>query len=555
MLELSPPDASAVVLIGCHTFEAESLEQLPAVANNLTGLAEALTDPTIWGISEDRLIVLDNPQRDVEVLRALRAAESVAKDTLVVYYAGHGLIDPMNGELYLALPGSQPDDVYVGGALPFEAVRRVFLDGQAEKKVLLLDCCYSGRAMVGEMSSSSLVQQLLPQVEVADTCLITSSAENSLSVAPSGERYTAFTGELLSALRNGIPGAGELLDMRTLYEHISVELKAKSRPRPQQRIRNNADRICIARNRAAGEPAVVARRKRSLDLWPAKPAPRPAEHRPGGKTSGPGGRSASGDWGTWLSRLATPILTAVITGVSVVPIIIILDGADAPSPAITSAPPDSGEKSPSAPLRAAPIVQSSWNASCARRYLDQPADRVDPAKISTDPDVDDPVVADDVWLDISVKNESDTELHLTGIRIEEVYRETRPLTGILLRPRTDAGCAEGFARYAWNVKLDEHKPILSPVDLSTPSDGSVNRIAMPYPISSDHPETFRLYFTSHGCACRFRVVMDWERDGEKTVPVVLPEDGKRFFVVPRGKLPAYHVESSPDGRLSVKPET
>ena len=100
MLELSPPDDSAVVLIGCHTFE--TLGRLPAVANNLTGLAEALTDPTIWGISEDRLIILDNPQRDVEVLRALRAAESTAKDTFVVYYAGHGLIDPMNGELYLA---------------------------------------------------------------------------------------------------------------------------------------------------------------------------------------------------------------------------------------------------------------------------------------------------------------------------------------------------------------------------------------------------------------------------------------------------------------------
>src|SRR5690606_18157062 len=231
---------------------------------------------------------------------------------------------------YLALPGSQADRVYVGGALPFEAMRRVFLDSRVRKKVLLLDCCYSGRATVGEMGDSSLVQQLLPQVEVADTCLITSSAENRPSAAPPGERYTAFTGELLSALRNGIPGAGELLDMRTLYEHISVELEAKSRPRPQQRIRNNADRICIARNRAAGEPAVIERRKRFLNVRLAKPAPRPDEHRPDDKTSGLDGRSTSGDkaWGTWLSRLATPVLTAVITGASIVPVIIVLDGAD-----------------------------------------------------------------------------------------------------------------------------------------------------------------------------------------------------------------------------------
>lgn len=266
---LAAPDTSAVVLLGCH--EYDTLPPLPAVANNLEKLAEVLADPEVWGVRrEDRLTVLSQPRRDTDVLQALRDAGDAAEDALMVYYAGHGLLDPVDDELYLALPDSRPAELHVASALRFEVLRRVFLDSPAKRKVLLLDCCYSGRAMAGEMAVRPAGR--LPLVDVAGTCLVTASSENARALAPPGEPYTAFTGELLRALEHGVPGAGELLDMKTLYEHVYGELRAKSRPLPQQRSRNTADRICLARNRAPAD-AIPTRRPGGRGATPGLPLP------------------------------------------------------------------------------------------------------------------------------------------------------------------------------------------------------------------------------------------------------------------------------------------
>ena len=224
------------------------------------------------------------------------------------------------------------------------------------------------------------------------------------------------------------------------------------------------------------------------------------------------------------------------------------------TPSEPDPPEEPGSSASPVPRKAAPNVTYVWNAFCAHRYLSRPADRVDPKEVAeTDPDVDDPVLADDVWLDISVRRESEAELELTGIRIEEVGRNATPQTGVLVRPAT-GGCAEGTAQYAWRVELDEHPPAFSPVDLNTRPGEPVTRILLPYTIKAEH-ETFRLYFSSHGCACRFRVVLTWRHGGQETVPTALPEDGRRFFVVPRGSLPAYRVEQPSDGRYSMIQES
>jgi hypothetical protein len=286
---LAGVDSSSVVLIGCH--EYATLEPLPAVRNNLRGLARTLTDPEVWGVWEERVTVLPQPGTDAEVLDAVREAAAVAEDTLLVYYAGHGLLDPEDGALHLALPGSRLEDSYVATALRYDLVRRVFLNNPASRKVLLLDCCYSGRAVTGDMGpggSTATLAPLLPQIDVAGTCVITSTSKNVAALAPPGERYTAFTGELLHTLERGVPGVGELLDMRTIYEHVWAGLRAKSRPLPERSSRNTADRICIARNRAAAAPGTVTASgepgaageplplSTPLELPPPPPPPQPS---------------------------------------------------------------------------------------------------------------------------------------------------------------------------------------------------------------------------------------------------------------------------------------
>src|SRR5207248_2786228 len=107
--------------------------------------------------------------------------------------------------------------------------------------------CYSGRALLGGMSGTG---QVADQALIDGTSLLAASAETRKALSPPGEEFTAFTGELITALTEGITGGPALLDMQTLYRHLHTELAAKSRPLPQQRNRNTGGQIALARNRA-----------------------------------------------------------------------------------------------------------------------------------------------------------------------------------------------------------------------------------------------------------------------------------------------------------------
>ncbi|MEU6463545.1 caspase family protein [Streptomyces sp. NPDC046976] len=246
MVALSDPARSQAVLVGVHEYAV--LEGLPAVAANLRGLREALTEPTIWGLAEDSCTVIEQPSRADQVLDVVREKGRLAEDTLLVYYAGHGLTDPHTDELYLALTGSDPEREYT--ALRYEYLRRAVVDlgARARRTVVILDCCYSGRALLGRMSAST---HIADQAVVEGTCLLTASAETRPALSPPGETYTAFTGELIGVLREGIAEGPDPVDMGTLYRHVYQRLAARSRPLPQQRSRNTGGLIAIARNRFA----------------------------------------------------------------------------------------------------------------------------------------------------------------------------------------------------------------------------------------------------------------------------------------------------------------
>ncbi|GAA4237166.1 hypothetical protein GCM10022254_48540 [Actinomadura meridiana] len=247
MTGLPDPNASRAVLIGVHQYE--TLDALPAVEQNLTGLRDVFTDPALWGLPESNCVLVSQPQSSRAVLDVLWETARQATDALIVYYAGHGLTDPRSDELCLALPDSDPERSYT--ALPYESVRRVVLEAgaQAVRKVVILDCCYSGRALGPGMSAST---QIADQAVVDGSHLLTATAATRKALAPLGERYTAFTGELISTLTEGVPNGPELLDMETVYRRLHARLAARSLPTPQQRNRNAGGLIALARNTAFG---------------------------------------------------------------------------------------------------------------------------------------------------------------------------------------------------------------------------------------------------------------------------------------------------------------
>ncbi|WP_436771181.1 caspase, EACC1-associated type [Yinghuangia sp. YIM S09857] len=246
---LHDPRSSGAVLIGTHTYD--HLPDLPAVAHNLRALRAALIDPLVWGLPDGHCTVVEQPGSADDVLEAVAEAASAASDLLLVYFAGHGLLSPVDDGLDLALRGSRHDQRF--RRLGYESVRGVLRDARhVRAKAVVLDCCFAGRAIVGAMG---------PPVELADisqvegTYLLAAASATEAALAPPGETHTAFTGELLDILANGIAGADTYLDFGRIHDHLSARLAAKGRPRPQQRNDGHGSRIVLARNRRAATEA------------------------------------------------------------------------------------------------------------------------------------------------------------------------------------------------------------------------------------------------------------------------------------------------------------
>jgi hypothetical protein len=254
MAILPDPAASQAILVGAA--EYTRLEALPAVENNLTGLESALTDPAIWGLPAGNCTVLRQPGSAQEVLDTLQQVAAATTDTLVVYFAGHGLIDPGNDdELYLALPSSDKERAY-RTAVPYSWVRREMQAARVRRKVVILDCCYSGRALGRWMGDEQA--DLAERLEIDGTCVLTATARTRKALAPPDQRFTAFTGELIATLALGIPDGPELLDMDTLYQHLTTRLRAKSLPQPQRGQLDHGGDIALARNKASMAPPATA---------------------------------------------------------------------------------------------------------------------------------------------------------------------------------------------------------------------------------------------------------------------------------------------------------
>jgi hypothetical protein len=66
---------------------------------------------------------------------------------------------------------------------------------------------------------------------VRGTYLLAATAENAVALAPPGEEYTAFTGELVRLLEYGGPEeTHEYLDLDTIFRQMRISLSLKGRP-------------------------------------------------------------------------------------------------------------------------------------------------------------------------------------------------------------------------------------------------------------------------------------------------------------------------------------
>jgi hypothetical protein len=136
--------------------------------------------------------------------------------------------------------------------LAYTAVRTSLLQSPARSIVVILDCCFSGRAVgvLGGLDSAEAVDL----ARVNGGYVLTSTAGEELALAPPGARHTAFTGELIGLLTRGDPAGPPLLTLRHAYQYLTRVLPARGFPKPHCHASEWIDDLALALNPAYRPP-------------------------------------------------------------------------------------------------------------------------------------------------------------------------------------------------------------------------------------------------------------------------------------------------------------
>lgn len=302
MTDLRGPGSRAI-LLGASSYDSDQLADVPAVVDTVNDLRTALIQRC--GMSRESITDLRDRTDAHQVMAAVAREAQRTTGVLLVHYVGHGLTG-QHGELYLSVGGTDPAPEYgrrEHTAIPYAEVARQLAKGRALAIVVILDCCFSGRALPRDDPAGRG-----PGIPAGPGggVVITSAAREEHAIARDGDKYTAFTGRLLTLLNEGDADGPGGLTLRATCDYLDRALDERL-PRPLWMFTGAADNITLTDNRGylsatvtspvqVFPPAVTAETPPEPALAPAAPAPIPVPSGPP-RPPAPGIRSWAGGIG------------------------------------------------------------------------------------------------------------------------------------------------------------------------------------------------------------------------------------------------------------------
>ncbi|WP_158942788.1 caspase family protein [Streptomyces sp. ERV7] len=262
MAEAPPPYRA--LLIGNADFPDEpELHALRGPANDLRELGAALTDPEVglpWQVSE----LLDRGSQEVEEAMYDFFEGAARDDQLLLYYSGHGLLD-IRGRLCLC---TQDTTLARRGlrAVHHSYVTDLMDHCPARTIIVVLDCCYSGRAADAKGPDPAAPFEGRGRV-VISSCERRGTAWD----APSEGEPSLFTGHLVAALRHGAVAHDGYVTAYEVLRYVNDQLRGTGQLSCSKTEEHTGD-IRLARRpvpvERTVEPAGRSPREASLDTCP-----------------------------------------------------------------------------------------------------------------------------------------------------------------------------------------------------------------------------------------------------------------------------------------------
>ncbi|MDM8558244.1 caspase family protein [Candidatus Parabeggiatoa sp. HSG14] len=237
MMTRIDPNNTQAILIGASEFDNDGLENLPNVISNVAKLNRLLIE--VVGIDKNKICMMLDRDNPSEITSKIIEIIPHVSDTIIVYYAGHGIRHLQN--FYFATKKTHPREPEYTGAMPSaHLIRLVIKKAKAKNIIFIFDCCFSAMAKEGVDSGGK-------QVFFITAAPFNQTAKDE---APENVFNTAFTHELLVVLEQGIENAGEMLTLQTIFNHLKTRLTDKDLPEPQLNAHGSPDKLEICKNRA-----------------------------------------------------------------------------------------------------------------------------------------------------------------------------------------------------------------------------------------------------------------------------------------------------------------
>ncbi|MFE2478695.1 caspase family protein [Streptomyces sp. NPDC059389] len=237
--------SARAVLIGAAAYASGDLTPIPHSRRNVRALAKVLTEEAAGGLTPWDVRTVDDPRESEDIMRPVWAAAEEAEDALLVYFSGHGLV-AADGTFHLGLTTSDSGRDWT--SLPYHYVADLIRKSGARVKIVILDCCFSGRGHAGLMSSGS--RMVAEELSDPGVYSLSSAPADRRSMAPKEQPYSAFTGFLLAVMGDGVPGAGPVLGLTDLYPEVRRRMRVAGFPLPEECSKTGAGAYPFVRNKA-----------------------------------------------------------------------------------------------------------------------------------------------------------------------------------------------------------------------------------------------------------------------------------------------------------------
>ncbi|MEM6868850.1 MAG: GUN4 domain-containing protein [Cyanobacteria bacterium P01_C01_bin.121] len=258
--------AKVALLIGVSEY-GQGLTNLPGTQADLSAMEQVLRNPKIGAF--DEVQVLPNPNRtQMEMaIEDLFSRDRHKKDDLILlYFSGHGVKDD-DGAFYLATCITEKNDrgkPRTSTAVSSSALHSYIEQSRSRRKVLILDCCFSG-AIADGMKAKAVEEtvEIQQQLGGEGRAILTSSTATQYSFEnPTGE-LSIYTQYLVEGLRTGAAASDEdgQITVEELHDYAKEKVQeAAPRMKPEIYPVKEGYRIFIAQA-AQGDPKRVLRKE------------------------------------------------------------------------------------------------------------------------------------------------------------------------------------------------------------------------------------------------------------------------------------------------------